>query len=843
MKKFLFGLVLVLFQLSLLAQTNLPTSWNFSSPGIGSPPVGWTLGLGTNGNLTYAFGIGDNLSCRLDATNEYVLIQIADKPGALSYYLSPQNAGAAWGGQFDVQESSNGTTWTTLRSVTSKANSSTNYNNSKYTDFPSASARYIRFFYTQKLPGGVSGVPGGNMGLDSVLIQAAPAPPSANIFVFKNAAQQLSGGNTVIGTSASSAFTIENRGTAQSLSVDSIVFYGDAKADFSVAGLPLLISASSSVNISVLFTAGAQGSRKAQMKIFCNDSLKNPFVLNLYGIGGTVATEPSTILSNLTFTNLKPFGFVGNYQFSAPGPEKFMVLKKQGGAITDAPVDGSTYNVGDYIGSSQVLYISDSAMAISPTYILANTQYSFACYSFNGPAGYENYHQSGVISGTVTSTGRSFGNYYQGINPNNPNFVSSLSAKINPHDTIYYSNYISRLVNPWLTRDTSAGKKVVTCVYTNHQFLYNEPFLWANGNNGAVLTREHTWPQSWMPSNSGNPDWPNAVGTTKELPEYNDLHNLFPAHQANANARRSNNPFDEVVTATYTSPTGFGVVGKDSSNRTAYEPRAEQKGDIARALFYMAACYHGIGGRNWSIPVNQNLALLREWHRQDPPSSMEIARNEFIAVTQGNRNPFIDFPEWADRINFSNMTYVADTAASGYIKVLRPTASDIWMKRGNAVVTWDALGMDSLDVFFSMDSLKSLILLGRYSAQLDSVSAVIASEFVVPTGIVLIKAVGLNLSDTSDYFKLSMVDFVEAHIGSDRPNIYPNPFEDFITLSGGEFLSEGSAFEIYNFSGERVKEGTYFWDLKLDTRDLSRGLYFIKLTNEKSQFLLKMIKQ
>jgi hypothetical protein len=88
-----------------------------------------------------------------------------------------------------------------------------------------------------------------------------------------------------------------------------------------------------------------------------------------------------------------------------------------------------------------------------------------------------------------------------------------------------------------------------------------------------------------------------------------------------------------------------------------------------------------------------------------------------------------------------------------------------------------------------------------------------------------------------------MVDFVEAHIGSDRPNIYPNPFEDFITLSGGEFLSEGSAFEIYNFSGERVKEGTYFWDLKLDTRDLSRGLYFIKLTNEKSQFLLKMIKQ
>ena len=96
MKK-LFTILLILVNVVLNAQTTLPTSWNFSNPGISSPPVGWTMNLGTNGNLTYAFGIGDNLSARLDATDENFVISFSDKPGSLSYYLSPQNAGNPWG--------------------------------------------------------------------------------------------------------------------------------------------------------------------------------------------------------------------------------------------------------------------------------------------------------------------------------------------------------------------------------------------------------------------------------------------------------------------------------------------------------------------------------------------------------------------------------------------------------------------------------------------------------------------------------------------------------------------------------------------------------------------------
>jgi hypothetical protein len=163
-----------------------------------------------------------------------------------------------------------------------------------------------------------------------------------------------------------------------------------------------------------------------------------------------------------------------------------------------------------------------------------------------------------------------------------------------------------------------------------------------------------------MPSNGGPAsNWPTAPNG-KEYPEYNDMHNLFPAHQSNANARRSNNPFGVVVNATYTSPTGEGKLGTSSTGQTVYEPRNEHKGDAARALMYMSVCYHKIGNQNWTwaFPSNQSPAVLMQWHQQDPPSDFEIARHEYIFSQQKNRNPFIDNPDWANSINFANMTFL-----------------------------------------------------------------------------------------------------------------------------------------------------------------------------------------
>lgn len=73
------------------------------------------------------------------------------------------------------------------------------------------------------------------------------------------------------------------------------------------------------------------------------------------------------------------------------------------------------------------------------------------------------------------------------------------------------------------------------------------------------------------------------------------------------------------------------------------EPPALLRGDVARAYFYMSYLY--------KIPIpDEQEDLLREWHLNDPPDSWEMERNSLIENIQGNRNPFIDFPEIVERV-------------------------------------------------------------------------------------------------------------------------------------------------------------------------------------------------
>jgi endonuclease I len=845
MKKVILLTNLVVLSFLSFGQTTLPTSWNFSTPGISTPPTGWTLALGTNGNLTYGFGIGDALAARLDATGENFVIQFTDKPGPLSYYLSPQNAGNAWGGIFDIQESTDGQSWSTMRSITSKATTTTNFNGGRYIDYPAITTRYIRFYYTQKLPGGSSDPAGGNMAVDSVWIQAAPAAPYPSIQVKVGAETLANGADLVVGNNSSTTIQIENKGTSDTLIIDSVLFEGIAAADFSVLDLPLKVGSNTNSSLNLLFNAAVNGSRKALMKIYSNDTTKNPFVLDLYAIGGSLATEPVSQPTNLVFTNLKPYGFEVNFTSPSQMPEHYIVIKKKGGPVNETPVDGQTYQKGDYIGGCQIEAILDSSFGLNPTYILANSNYHYAVFSFNGPAGFENYLTSSPIINSVTTPGKSYGNYYNGIDPSQPNFITSLSAKINPHDTIYYSNYISRMVNPWLARDTSGGRKTVTCVYSSFEHIYNEPFVWANGSNGGTLTREHTWPQSWMPSNVGNPDWPNAIGTNKELPEYNDLHNLFPAHQANANLKRSNNPFDEVVTPTYTSPTGFGILGKDSANRTAYEPRPEHKGNVARALFYMAVCYNGINGKSWVIPSNQNLALLRQWHQADPPDAFEIARNEFVAATQGNRNPFIDHPEWADRINFGNLSYIPmDTTApkNPSILIFTPVATDIWSKGNSANISWDATDIDSVEILFSQDSLQTLeVISNSYPAANKSFNYSVPNNFSHPFGLVIIKDKASMAADTSVYFNLSIAIGLNTIQNRFDFEVYPNPTSDKVFLQFTN-KTKNYSYQLFDAIGRKLNEGFISSNQELDMINLNSGVYWLRVESGEGIANKKLIK-
>lgn len=656
MKRILFTLTTFWLSAFAFGQTPLPTSWGFLTPPITSPPNGWTPSLGTNGNLTYsgaANSVGDGIACRLDATDEYLKIWFADTPGELSYFIKGTGIppAPAFNGTFSVQESTDDVTYTDLKVFTTAEPAPGSM--TRFAHNPAAASRYIRFYYTAK-------VSGSNIALDSVWIKAAAASPNASINVKIGANTVVNQSTTIIGNTALTNFTIENMGTVEALSIDSVRFSGPAASDYSVQGtMPTSVAALTNQNLGIGFAPGANGTRMATMKIYNSDPAKNPYTITLYGIGGQFASEPNSTPGNLTASNTTSYNFRLALTNFTPKPDNYIVLRKMGSSIADVPVDGVTYKTGDWIGQSVVAYVGDSAFSnIRPTYIFANSSYSFACFGFNGPAGFENYQTNVSATTQVETNWKNMGTYYNGIDPNASTFLTDLSAKINPHDTVYYSLYASRLMSGFVARDTTGGKKVVNCVYTDKPYIYEGSFVWwtGSGGNTANLTREHTFAQSWMPSNTGA-GWPNGANG-KELPEYNDMHHLFPADQLLGNAKRSNFPFGNVVTPTYTSPTGHGKLGLNASGQTVWEPKAEHKGDLARALMYMSVCYNGIGGRNWKFPATQSPAVILQWHLEDTASRFEVARHEYIFAQQKNRNPFIDHPEWYNKINFTNMTLI-----------------------------------------------------------------------------------------------------------------------------------------------------------------------------------------
>ena len=169
-------------------------------------------------------------------------------------------------------------------------------------------------------------------------------------------------------------------------------------------------------------------------------------------------------------------------------------------------------------------------------------------------------------------------------------------------------------------------------------------------NEGDCYNREHTFPQSWF--NSGSPMKSDAV---QVLPTDGYVNN-----------RRSNYPYSEVGSVTWTSQNGskLGTSSAPGFSGTAFEPIDEFKGDLARIYFYMATRYQNIIA-GWQSNANADdvldgtsdhvyddwfLDLMMQWHEQDPVSQKEIDRNNDIYNYQNNRNPFVDHPEYAESI-------------------------------------------------------------------------------------------------------------------------------------------------------------------------------------------------
>ena len=188
-------------------------------------------------------------------------------------------------------------------------------------------------------------------------------------------------------------------------------------------------------------------------------------------------------------------------------------------------------------------------------------------------------------------------------------------------------------------------------------------------NECDCYNREHSIPKSWFGGSKSGPGC--------------DIFQVVPT-DGYVNNKRSSYAFGEVSSASYTydgaklgsaksiTITGGNTIAGNtgttiSGSGTVFEPRDEYKGDFARGYFgtmikwangdYQAFT-SGDGSKMFSSNYNTGsfgltkygVALLMKWHRQDPISQKEIDRNNGIQETQGNRNPFIDYPYLAEYI-------------------------------------------------------------------------------------------------------------------------------------------------------------------------------------------------
>lgn len=247
---------------------------------------------------------------------------------------------------------------------------------------------------------------------------------------------------------------------------------------------------------------------------------------------------------------------------------------------------------------------------------------------------------------------------------------------IDDHTTISYG----QIWNAFWTTDNK-GNNVVWDMYSDGA---NYSYYYTNGDDqcgtflqeGDCYNREHSWPKSWF---SGGED--GVPGR--------DLHHIFPT-DGYVNQERSNYPYGEVRSGsgitTYQNGSKLGSCKSSLGyTGTVFEPIDEYKGDFARAYFYMSTRYYGedsdwgsSGMTDKSDLKDWAITMLLRWSDNDPVSDKEMDRNNAVYGIQGNRNPFIDHPEYAHIIwdpDWTGVTYNITCASVQHGNITAPSTA------------------------------------------------------------------------------------------------------------------------------------------------------------------------
>lgn len=367
------------------------------------------------------------------------------------------------------------------------------------------------------------------------------------------------------------------------------------------------------------------------------------------------------------------------------------------------------------------------------------------------------------------------------------------------------------------TNGQGASVNTLECIYTGKKALaYTSR---SQAQTESNFNTEHTFPQGFFSENE---------------PMKSDLHHLFPTNDA-ANNSRGSYPFG-VASTPYVND-AINTPSHLGSNNL-YEPRDVQKGKTARAMMYFVLRYQDYSN---FFAAQEN--ILRTWHENFPPNAIDKKRNADIALLQKNRNPFIDYPEFADRITKLIGTSTAPILNSAkwidtlYLGNIIDTSSQVefyipFVNNGNTnihVNTFNSVdtslhfeNTDSLKINAGESAYEKVILHtknknGKYTSSVSfNTSFVQGANFVIT-------------------YQIDSLKSGVSYVRDKNIKLYPNPAKETLHIES----KENTSYVIYNQMGQLLIKGELkVGENNLNVNLLSPGLYFIT-TQTSSHYFIK----
>ncbi|MCI1729760.1 MAG: endonuclease [Chiayiivirga sp.] len=389
----------------------------------------------------------------------------------------------------------------------------------------------------------------------------------------------------------------------------------------------------------------------------------------------TAALAPPEVISTVPAKNATTFPSTGDLQVSF---DTSVTLSAGAFTLTCAQSTGISLTPNAPSGANFTLTTGTS--------LVAGDSCTFTIVAANVTSGDGLHPDSNeVVNFTVAATGA--GNYYAGIDASSCAVLrTGLHNLIDDHTAFPYSNSGTAVTDTWdilvQADQNPLNASEILEVYENAHYA---KVVMGNSN----YNKEHTWPNSY-----GFNDLNGSTGSVPQSSAYSDTHMLYLSDDE-YNSNRGSKPYANCADTSGCTPdltlayngVGGGPANYASGNHNwkksdnggeafgSYEVWSHRKGDMARAVLYMDIRYEGgvatdgntVGQSEPDLVVTDDRNLIHSrrstssgtaymglksallaWHAADPPDEHEQLRNALIQSYQGNRNPFIDHPEWAE---------------------------------------------------------------------------------------------------------------------------------------------------------------------------------------------------